>query len=67
MESFEGMLTKLGKQFYAVVCLGAVLLSAAVVHYVCADESDSDERRRRERTMKRFRALHGPPLRSTYF
>nr|GMD64514.1 MLO-like protein 6 [Ipomoea batatas] len=66
MESFEGMLTKLGRQFYAVVWLGAVLLSAAVVHYVCADESDSDERRRRERTMKRFRAFHGPPLRSTY-
>lgn len=65
MESFEGMLTKLGRQFYAVVCLGALLLSAVIVHYVCADESDSDARRRRERTMKRFQALHGPPLRST--
>lgn len=38
----QGFLTKVGRQCYAVFCLGVVLVSAAVAHYVYHLES-SDE------------------------
>ncbi|PSR95178.1 Voltage-dependent T-type calcium channel subunit alpha-1I (Ca(v)3.3) like [Actinidia chinensis var. chinensis] len=50
MELVQGMLGRVGRQCYAVFCLGVLLISVAIAHYACASElddlRDSAQRRR---------------------
>lgn len=57
MEVAEGLLGRLGRQCYAVLCLGVVLVMVTVFHYVGAEEEPKDPK---ERTRRRLRAAHGP-------
>lgn len=53
------ILGRLGRHCYAVLCLGVLLLTVAVVHYV----GDGEPTDPRERSKRRLRALHGSPIR----
>ncbi|GMN24659.1 hypothetical protein TIFTF001_000659 [Ficus carica] len=60
----KGILRKLGRQCYAVLCLGVLLVSVTIARYVgdgaAVDPTTADPRRR---TTRRLHALQGPPLR----
>ncbi|XP_023512260.1 syntaxin-71-like [Cucurbita pepo subsp. pepo] len=63
METAVGaILGRLGRHCYAVLCLGVLLLTVAVVHYV----GDGEPTDPRERSKRRLRTLHGgrdpPPV-----
>ncbi|EEF36045.1 conserved hypothetical protein [Ricinus communis] len=62
METVQGLLGRLGRQCYAVLCLGMILVIVSIARYVGDDggEMISDPK---ERTRRRLRAIHGPPLR----
>lgn len=53
------LLGRLGRHCYAVLCLGVLLLTVAVVHYV----GDGEPTDPRQRTTRRLRVLYGPPQR----
>uniref|UniRef100_A0A7N2KN99 Uncharacterized protein n=1 Tax=Quercus lobata TaxID=97700 RepID=A0A7N2KN99_QUELO len=55
MEIVDGLLGKLVRHCYAVLCLGVLLLSVTIAHYVPAAEPSDP----RERTIRRLRASHG--------
>ncbi|KAG6570773.1 Protein transport protein Sec61 subunit beta, partial [Cucurbita argyrosperma subsp. sororia] len=56
METAVGaILGRLGRHCYAVLCLGVLLLTVAVVHYV----GDGEPTDPRERSKRRLRTLHG--------
>lgn len=59
MEIAEGLLGKLGRQCYAVLCFGVILLAVTLANYVGAEEQEDPM----ERTRRRLRAIHGPPFR----
>jgi hypothetical protein len=63
MEIMEGFLGRLGRRCYAVLCLGVLVVSVTVAHYVGA--MDEPKEPSRERNRRRLRALHGPSLRSS--
>lgn len=58
MEKMAGMVGRISRHFYAIVCLGVVLVSVAIAHYSCAAEPNEP----RDRTNRRLRSLHGLPL-----
>lgn len=58
MEIVGGLLGKLGRHCYAVLCLGVLLVSVTIAHYVHAAEPSDP----RERTRRRLRASHGPSI-----
>ncbi|KDP44086.1 hypothetical protein JCGZ_05553 [Jatropha curcas] len=62
MEIGEGLLGRLGRQCYAVLCLGAILVFVSIArYYVCdGDQLIGDPK---ERTTRRLCAIHGPPVR----
>lgn len=62
MEIMEGFLGRLGRRCYAVLCLGVLVVSVTVAHYVVAMDQPKEPR---ERSRRRLRALHGPALRSS--
>ncbi|KAL7198153.1 hypothetical protein ACSBR2_020637 [Camellia fascicularis] len=41
-EGGMGMVGKLGRQCYAVLCLGVLLISVAISHYALASDPNSD-------------------------
>ena len=53
-----GLLGKLVRHCYAVLCFGVLLVSVTIAHYVPAAEPSDP----RERTSRRLRASHGPPI-----
>ncbi|KAJ4848750.1 hypothetical protein Tsubulata_020465 [Turnera subulata] len=55
----QGMFGRFGRGCYAVLCLGVILLSATVAHYL----SDIELNDPQERTKRRLRAIQGPPIR----
>lgn len=61
MEIVGGLFGKLGRQSYAVLCLGVLLVSVTIAHCVCAAEPTDP----REPATRRLRAFHGDggPLR----
>ncbi|EXB98555.1 hypothetical protein L484_014397 [Morus notabilis] len=58
----EGLLGKLGRQCYAVLCLGVLLVSVTIARCV----SDAAETEPRRRTTRSLHALQGPPLRRQF-
>ncbi|TQE00623.1 hypothetical protein C1H46_013750 [Malus baccata] len=56
MEVAEGLLGRLGRQCYAVLCLGVVLVTVTVFHYVGAEKEPKDPK---ERTRRRLCAVQG--------
>lgn len=70
MAVFGGVLGKLSRQFYAVFCLGVVLISVVIAQQYyppCASAADDDDEfsggGRREPAKRRLRDLRGTPLR----
>ncbi|KAK4763342.1 hypothetical protein SAY86_009110 [Trapa natans] len=59
MEMRVGLMGKLVQTCYAVLCLGVVLVSVTVAHYVFSEEMAEDPQ---ERSKRRLRALHGRAL-----
>lgn len=57
------LLGRFGRQCYAVLCLGVILVSASVVRYLFEDDELIDHPK--ERTTPSLRAIHGPPIRSS--
>ncbi len=57
MEILGGLVGKLGRHCYSVLCLGVLLVSVTIAHYVRASEPSDP----RQRTIRRLCALHGPP------
>ncbi|XVE59802.1 hypothetical protein DITRI_Ditri05aG0076100 [Diplodiscus trichospermus] len=55
----EGMLGKVGRQFYAVWGLGVILVSVTIAHFIYAIEDEVEAKDARERTKRRLRSLHG--------
>lgn len=65
METVQGLLGKLGRQCYAVFCLGVILVvSVTIAHYVEPKDVSASAagERRIKATRRRLRPLHGPPL-----
>ncbi|KAM1099897.1 hypothetical protein ACFX15_006210 [Malus domestica] len=60
MDIAEGLFGRLARQCYAVLCLGVVLVTATVAHYIGTEEEQKDPK---ERTRRRLRAVHGPSFR----
>ena len=58
MEIVGGLLGRLVRLCYAVLCLGVLLVSVTIAYYVPAAEPSDP----RERTSRRLRASHGPPI-----
>uniref|UniRef100_A0A0A0KC65 Uncharacterized protein n=1 Tax=Cucumis sativus TaxID=3659 RepID=A0A0A0KC65_CUCSA len=56
--ALAAILGRLGRHCYAVLCLGVLLLTVAVVHYV----GDGEPTDPRERTKRRLRPLHGSSI-----
>ncbi|KAM6578832.1 hypothetical protein CsatB_030669 [Cannabis sativa] len=55
----DGIFGKVGKQCYAVLCLGVLLVSVTIARYVAHDPNKDHH----SRTLRRLVALHGHPLR----
>lgn len=52
------LIGQLGRQCYAVFCLGVLLITVAIAHYACADQELNDH----NHNSNSKRHLHGPPL-----
>ena len=58
--SVEELLGRFSRQWYTVLCVGVVLVWFAAAH--CVGVADENPQGNHERTSRRLRALHGPPL-----
>lgn len=58
----EGLLGRMGRHCYAMVCLGFLILLVTIIHYYVSDEDDRQPNNPRENATSRLRAFHGPPL-----
>jgi hypothetical protein len=61
MEISGGLLGKLGRHCYAVLCLGVLLVSVTIAH--CVSAAEPTDPRERAAAGRRLRALRGGPLR----
>ena len=65
METVRGLLGKLGRQCYAVFCLGVILVVSVTIAH-CVEPKDISASASGESsaktTRRRLRPLHGPPL-----
>ncbi|WRX35050.1 hypothetical protein QQP08_027537 [Theobroma cacao] len=58
VKTVQGLLGKLGRHCYAVLCVSLILVSVTIAHMVYAMQDQPKDAR--ERTKRRLRSLHGP-------
>ena len=68
MEMADGLLGKLGRRCYAVLCLGVLVMAVTVAHFI-RGTMDEPKESSRERSRRRLRALQGQlfvPMEASY-
>ena len=67
METVDGILGRLGRQCYAVLCLGVLLVSVTIAHYYVGSDvlEQPITTNHRQSTQRRLRVLRGHPLRTS--